>query len=137
MNDRFMFRYYSIEDKRYLKNSEIQAIFGLSCLEQKADDNTPIQAVNVCLGEGGKAKFFSEQCTGIEDRNGDLVFEGDVLRVFDMSGDVFKEGPVVFKGTAFGIAWEDGGNCPCLPVDTEDEFFQAEIIGNIHDGSNR
>ncbi len=77
-NTRFMVRYFSKQENRYLLNSEIQAIFGMSCLMQKVED-TELQAVNVSLYGDNEELYVTEQCTGEKDQFGKLVFEGDIV----------------------------------------------------------
>lgn len=63
------------------------------------------------------------QFTGLTDKNGKEVYEGDIVR-YRPNNKVYQ---VVFKD---GIFWGEGNNgCGCAA-----HFFPAcEIIGNIHD----
>lgn len=67
-----------------------------------------------------------EQTTGLKDKNGKLIFDGDVLRFASMI-DVcvsFRNGGFVYS------VWEDEKLCYRL---TEVIAGSTEIIGNIHD----
>ena len=130
-NTRFMVRYFSKQENRYLLNSEIQAIFGMSRLMQKVKD-TGLQAINVSLSGDNEELYVTEQCSGLKDRSGKLIFEGDVVDYYDPMADDHYQGVVTFddnETTAGGYyikgnreGWQsylDGSHC--------------RIIGNVHE----
>lgn len=80
-----------------------------------------------------------EQYTGLKDRNGKMIFEGDVFTT-----DYFKDGQqfeVVFENGAFCGKTKRTGLFPLGFTDEDDDFYypddysqHMEIIGNIHEG---
>jgi hypothetical protein len=70
-----------------------------------------------------------EHCTGLADKNGNPVFDGDVIQE---------------NGINRYIHWHDGGWCYSVRYDSKchwrlqkEDVENAEIIGNIHDDQFR
>jgi len=68
------------------------------------------------------------ECTGLSDKNGKLIFEGDIV-----------EGRDYDEEDGFGViewydgAWEVGNGEWCGTFHSNYNGFEFEIIGNIHD----
>ena len=71
---------------------------------------------------GGKDRFILEEWTGLLDKEGVKIYEGDVVR--HRGGDTWV---VEFEyGEADGWSWQ-GYSCFC-----KSEWGRIEIVGNIH-----
>ena len=120
MNDRFRFRVWDIEFKKYYPASDF-------CIED--------------LQESGNG-IIVEQCTGLEDENGKLIFEGDKVRMTEFYFDGCGESERNFVGY---VMWNKGefvlSKNPEKPeYENETEIIphiswghSFEIIGNIHE----
>ena len=70
-----------------------------------------------------------EQCIGVSDRNGKLIYEGDI--VYCESANV--SGVIIFQNGAFRFSWK---KFLPLALDVLSDPNDIKIVGNIHDGVN-
>lgn len=127
MNDRFKFRVWDIEDCSYICRNDFDDVWfdkdGELHIGMYSDFTNGI--------EDYTDQVIIEQCTGLKDKNGNLIYEGDVMRCdrdFCGEGRVGLVRTVVFSDGAFQLQKPNKEDRYYI-----DAFHNFEIIGNIHE----
>lgn len=108
MNDRFRFRVWSDLDKKFIP-------FHTEDLE-----NCP------------ECGYFTEQCTGLKDKNGKLIYEGDIVKRIDKYDS--ESYAVLLQ-----VEWNNKGGRYITTDKDHDTWtfsysdYEYEVIGNIHE----
>lgn len=128
--NRRKFRVWDEKEKQYKKSGFLLSNDG-SLLQESGWNDSPNGTEN--------GRFFVEECTGVNEKNRELIFVGDILRVYDPCGNSNHEndcetgvGPVEFLED-YGFFYITGEVENAL-YDVKNRGYYFEVIGNIHEG---
>lgn len=130
------FRGKRLTDGRWVYGDLIHADKGLvNIWTHDAFGNNP-EDVDECGEEVSVDLCTIGQYTGLHDKNGREIHEGDILRIplldpifGDMISDAFDNAPVSFHNGAFVVAYYEGW----YKIYLQDLSDKVEVIGNIYD----
>lgn len=115
MQDRFKYRAWSKKRNRYVTDKDIKDIFCNTYVK-----NHDLLELEDC------SSYIVEQCTGLKDKNGKLIYEGDIVETHDYTTEhsqiVFDKGCYVLKSKDVAM-YEHLSNYE----------KECEVIGNIHE----
>ena len=142
MNDRYLFRGKRKDNGEWIEGNLINCDFfnndGFPIFYILDTDNIEYDCWEDIAVEIGYLEVIPEtvgQCTGLKDKNGKLIYEGDVIEAYDeiyVNGFGEVKGKVFFNDGAFAIDVEDVGYIPLYAYGEEN----IEVIDNIHGGIN-
>ena len=123
--DRLRFRAWDKSFQKYYENVIVSTINGEITVYGRLDNgNTSlIPSAHVVL----------EQCTGLKDKNGRMIYEGDIVKI---TGDVMTIG-LKYLDCLFKVIWSDNGFWFEMPDENDClgfcEYWEYEVVGNIHE----
>ena len=122
MNDRFKFRVWDNEQKRYTSVKPIVLCNDWFIREIAMQDNDDGQ-------------YVIEQCTGLRDKNGLLIYEGDILQYTDTHGFKIRQEVVWENDNArfTHVVESDLGLGYRLSPLEKEICALKEVVGNIHE----
>ena len=119
MKNRFLVRYWVKGSKEYLNSNKLVYNDGTyTQVSTKQSRNT--------------FELIPEQCTSLKDKNGKLIFEGDILK------NIEQRIKVVFDEQRYCFMFEYQDTKAYKPISCIDilDDSNLEVIGNIHENAD-
>jgi len=131
MKDRFKFRVWSKECSEYVEQEcsdcYIRYNGELECYNLKDTDED-------CIYDGyPEDDAIVEQCTGLKDKNGKLIYEGDLIKSPNNSNLL----EVIWEESSWHTKEYKPNGKNELILDSLVAFYGVEIIGNIHEKESK
>lgn len=110
MNDRYLYRAKRTDNGEWIVGNRIDdGVTGQVFIH--AAGNTVNESDKV--GEDGCLRFVAFevdpsticQCTGLKDKNGKLIWENDIVKEFNSSGDEWNLSQIVFGEYSLNLGW--------------------------------
>lgn len=118
MKRQIKFRFWDIQNSKWEKDF---GIYGDGIIGDFSE------CFHNTAGENGQ-HYVAQQYTGLKDKNGVDIYEGDVLKIRNLT----QLGCVAFQYGCFGIVLEDLINGEeFIPITNEYYLHDLEIVGNV------
>ena len=129
MKDRHLFRVYDKKYREYMQGPFDKTICaedgtGFTVFAYKCNHLGTRGITTLYEAMAMPDRFVVEQCTGLKDRHGKLIFEGDIIGIKNEDGEIFSE-PVYFEN---GFFQTQGDGLNWIIKD-----YDVEIVGNVHE----
>ena len=135
MNDRFMIRYWCKDSKKYLHSHKL--VYNDGTYTQVSTKQSPNGTYySYILYDWNTFELIPEQCTGLKDKNGQLIYEGDIVDIQEHIDSV---------NGLYRVIYDDINHCWALKRNEEFHYNyftfsdlngfaeDCEIAGNIHE----
>lgn len=124
MKDRYLFKAKRVDNGEWMIGNLIQTDDGIYIIQnyvpQYLIKNYEVDSSTIC------------QCTGLKDKNGNLIWKNDIVFVTDDDGCSGQIDTGVGEIDFLDGLWYISGNVQNALYDI-DKCFQLEVIGNIFD----
>ena len=124
MKDRFKFRFWHKSKNRYVNTEKLVLNDGTYTQVGTKQMNNGTYCSYI-VNEYNTSEIIPEQCTGLKDKNGKLIYEGDIVVT-----RLNRKGFVLWNEVCFCYRTLDKAGCTYI-MESE-----TEVIGNIHENAD-
>lgn len=126
--DRFKFRIWDIKKNKYRQGTANLADTCLDCLLGKVIYGEGMEI----YGEEDEKDVILEQCTGLKDKNGKLIYEGDIVKSIFSDEKLYE---VIWCADCYKLRVFTKSSRKTLEyLGLKNTRTSYEVIGNIHTG---
>ena len=147
MNDRYLFRAKRTDNGEWILGSLIQTSYLgsiRSWISSEQEDKARLREIssNQAVWRAFEVRTDTIcQCTGLKDKNGKLIWENDIVKEFNSSGDEWNLSQIVFGEYSLNLGWCTKGIKTLHEYNRRlfnvgfgtSEAGECEVIGNIFD----
>ena len=137
MEDRFLVRYWAKGSKKYLNSNKL--VYNDGTYTQVSTKQLPNgKYISYILYDWNTSEVIPEQCTGLKDKNGKLIYENDLIRcpsgIYRIAVDDFGLWTAIYNNNPFeGVGeWSDMVKEYAFNQDN----VRLEVLGNIHENAD-
>lgn len=125
MQDKYRFRAWDKQEKKYIYGVEK----GLNVVSQPTGNIRVLSIAEIDNSE----RYVLEQCSGLKDNDGRLIYENDIVKMVEDDGDPYTETCLInFKDGIF-LVTDDVGDEFVLDDIIDDDEYTINVVNNVHE----